>query len=66
MVATPAQVKVEGLKAKLLDGPTRAATVVISAQRPDAMVSVRPALERFARALGPIDAVIEAATVETK
>ena len=46
---------------KLFGGPTRAATVVISAQRRDPMVTVRPAIARFAKALGPVDAVVDKA-----
>ncbi len=58
--------KIEGLKAKLLGGPTQAATLVISAERADALVSARPAIERFAVALGPVDAAIDAATIERR
>lgn len=66
VVPTPYAAKAESLKAKLLDGPTRAATVVFSAQRSDPMISVRPAIARFAAAAGPIDALIDRATVEAK
>lgn len=58
LVGSPFAAKIEGLKARLLGGPPQAATVVISAQRRDPMVSARPALERFAAQLGPIDRLI--------
>ena len=66
VAATPYAAKVESLKARLLNGPTRAATVVISAERPDKLVSVSPAIARFAAALGPVDALVDRATVEAR
>ena len=66
VVATPYAVKAESLKSKLLHGPTRAATLVISAQRRDPMIPVRPAIARFAAAAGPVGGLIENATVEVK
>lgn len=55
--------KIEGLKARLLGGETRAATLVISAERNDAVVSAAPTIERFAVALGPVDAAIDTAAI---
>lgn len=63
LVSSPYAAKIEGLKAKLLGGPLQAAAVVIAAQRVDPMVSARPAIDRFARALGPIDRLIKRAVV---
>jgi exosortase A len=56
--------KIEGLKSRLLGGETLAGTLVISADRRDELVSAMPTIERFAAALGPVDTVIETATVE--
>lgn len=58
--------KIEGLKAKVLGGQTRAAALIISAERIDPLVSAAPAISRFAAALGPVKPVIETATVEEK
>ncbi len=58
LVGSPYAAKIEGLKARLLGGPPQAATVVISAERRDPMVPAVPALERFARSLGPVDHLI--------
>jgi exosortase A len=63
LVGSPYAAKLEGLKARLLGGPPQAATVVISAQRIDPLVPARPALERFAAQLGPVDRVIRSAIV---
>jgi exosortase A len=63
LVGSPYAAKLEGLKARLLGGPPQAATVVISAERRDPLVSAQPALERFAERLGPIDRVIAASIV---
>jgi exosortase A len=59
-------VKIETLKAKLLNGSERAATLVISARRTDALTSARDDIARFAKALGPVEAAIDAAAVEAK
>lgn len=56
--------KIEGLKARMFGGSTQASTVVISAERVDSLVSARPAVERFAAALGAVDAVVADATIE--
>ncbi|MBB4630659.1 exosortase A [Sphingosinicella soli] len=56
--------KIEGLKSRLLGGETLAGTLVISADRRDELVSAMPVIERFAKALGPVDTAIETATVE--
>lgn len=63
LVGSPYAAKLEGLKARLLGGPPQAATVVISAQRRDPMVSARPELERFAAKLGPIDRLVATSTI---
>jgi exosortase A len=64
VVGSPYAAKTEATKAKLLGGPTRAATVVISAQRPDPLVSARPSVERLAAAFGPVDAFVDRVTIE--
>ncbi len=61
--SNPYMIKVEGLKARLFGGPTRAATLIVSAQRPDRLVSVRPVLARFVAGIGPIDMAIANAAV---
>lgn len=58
LVGSPYQAKMEGLKAKLFGGPTQAATVVVSAERRDSLVSARPAIDRFITAMGPVDQLI--------
>jgi EpsI family protein len=58
VVGSPYAAKVEGLKARLLGGDPQAATIVVSAQRLDPLVSARPALERFTRDLGPLDKLV--------
>ncbi|MCA3256414.1 MAG: EpsI family protein, partial [Alphaproteobacteria bacterium] len=64
IVASPYQAKIEGLKAKLFNGPPLAATVVISAERRDPLVSTAPALERFRRAAGAPDAIVARALAD--
>ena len=51
--------KVEGLKSRLLGGDPQAATLFVSAERVDPLVSARPALDRFLRAAGPPSAIID-------
>ena len=63
LVGSPVAAKIEGLKAQLLGGSPQAATLVISAQRRDPQVPARPALERFAAGLGPVDRVIANAII---
>lgn len=57
-------VKVETLKAKLLGGPPRAATLVVSAPRNDPQVSARSDIDRFLAALGPVEAAIRQTIIE--
>ena len=64
VVANPYQAKIEGLKAKLFNGPQMAATVVISAQRQDPLVSTAPALDRFRKAAGAPDAIVARALAD--
>jgi exosortase A len=47
---SPAAVKLETMKVRLLGGPQRAVAVTVSAEDPGA----RPALDSFVRALGPV------------
>jgi EpsI family protein len=49
------EVKLETVKARLTGGPQRAVAILVSAPQTADGVSVRPALDAFVRALGPID-----------
>lgn len=66
LLGNPYAAKMEGLKAKLFGGDPQAATVVISAERTDPMTSAEPDLARFAGAIGPIGAVIDASIVKAR
>jgi EpsI family protein len=48
------EVKLETIKTRLTGGPQRAVAILVSAPQPADGVSVRPALDAFVRALGPI------------
>ena len=63
LTGSPYAAKIEGLKARLLGGDPQAATVIVSAQRRDPLVSARPAIERFVAAAGPADALVERSIV---
>jgi hypothetical protein len=54
-------VKLETMKIRLLGGPQRAVAILISAEQPSDGSSVRPALDAFGRALGPIDRLADRA-----
>jgi exosortase A len=54
-------VKLETMKVRLLGGPQRAVAILVSAEQPTDGASVRPALDAFARALGPIDRLADRA-----
>jgi exosortase A len=51
-------VKIETMKVRLIGGPQRAATLMVSAEAPAAGVSPRPALDAFLAALGPPRALV--------
>jgi exosortase A len=55
------KVKLETMKVRLLGGPQRAVAVLVSAEQPADGSSVRPALDAFVRALGPIDRLADRA-----
>jgi EpsI family protein len=55
------EVKLETVKARLTGGPQRAVAILVSAPQPADGVSVRPALDAFVRALGPIDRLADRA-----
>ncbi|HEX5184537.1 MAG TPA: exosortase A [Allosphingosinicella sp.] len=55
LTGSPAAVKLETMKARLLGGPQRAVAVIVSAEQPADGGAVRPALDAFLRALGPVD-----------
>ena len=54
-------VKLETMKVRLLGGPQRAVAVLVSAEAPAAETSVRPAIDDFLRALGPIAPIADRA-----
>jgi exosortase A len=56
-----AAVKLETMKTRLLGGPQRAVAILISAEQPADGSPVRPALDAFGRALGPIDRLADRA-----
>jgi exosortase A len=60
LTANPAMVKIETLKAKLLGGPQRAVAVHVSAEILPGY-DARAAIARFLAALGPVDALADAA-----
>ena len=55
MTGSGARVKLETMRARLLGGPQRAAAVLVSARVPPNGDSVRPAIDDFLRALGPVE-----------
>jgi EpsI family protein len=54
LTGSPASVKLETVKVRLLGGPQRAVAVLVSAPAPAEGVSPRPAIDAFLAALGPI------------
>jgi exosortase A len=61
MTGSPLEAKLETIKARLLSGPQRAVAILVSAPQPADGVSVRPALDAFVRALGPLDRLADGA-----
>jgi exosortase A len=61
LTGSPMQVKLETMKTRLTGGPQRAVAILVSAPEPADGVSVRPALDAFVRALGPIDRLADRA-----
>jgi EpsI family protein len=55
------KVKLETMKVRLLGGPQRALAVLVSGEQPADGSSVRPALDAFVRAVGPIDRLADRA-----
>lgn len=66
LTGSPYTAKVEGLKARLLGGEPRAATLVLSAERTDPLVSARPAIDRYIAAMGPPARVIQQSVVASR
>lgn len=66
MIGGEVTAKVEGLKARLLGGDPQAATLLVSAERVDPLVSSRPALARFLAAGGPAPALIDRSIVRER
>jgi exosortase A len=61
LTGSPAAVKLETMKARLLGGPQRAVAVLASAPAPAEGVSPRPAIDAFLAALGPIEPLADRA-----
>jgi EpsI family protein len=61
LTGSPMEVKLETMKARLTGGRQRAVAILVSAPEPADGVSVRPALDAFVRALGPIDRLADRA-----
>jgi exosortase A len=53
------EVKLEGMKARLLGRPARAEALLVSARAPAAGVSARPAIDAFLADLGPVAAALD-------
>ena len=53
LTGSPAAVKIETMKVRLLGGPQRAVAILVSAPAPADGVSPRPAIDAFLGALGP-------------
>jgi EpsI family protein len=60
VTGSPAAVKFETMKTKLLGGPQRAVAILVSAERPGG-AGARPAIDSFLDALGPIDRLADRA-----
>lgn len=54
LTGSPAAVKIETMKVRLLGGPQRAVAILVSAEAPAASASARPAINAFLSALGPV------------
>jgi EpsI family protein len=54
VTGSPARVKLETVKARLLGGPQRAVAVLVAAEAPADGLSPRPAIDAFLRDLGPV------------
>jgi len=61
LTGSRAAAKLATMKARLLGGPQRAVAVIVSAEQPADGSSVRPALDAFLRALGPVDRLADRA-----
>jgi EpsI family protein len=61
LTGSPAAVKLETIKTRLLGGPQAAVAVLVSSEAPAAGVSARPAIDAFLRDLGSIEALADEA-----
>jgi exosortase A len=61
LTGSAAAVKLETMKARLFGGPQRAVAVIVSAEQPADGSAIRPALDAFLRALGPVDRLADSA-----
>jgi exosortase A len=61
LTGSPMEAKLATMKSRLFGGPQRAVALLVSAPQPADGVSVRPALDAFVRALGPIDRLADRA-----
>jgi exosortase A len=62
LTGSAAAVKLETMKVRLLGGPQRAVAVLVSGEQPTDGGSIRPALDAFLRALGPVDRLADRAS----
>jgi EpsI family protein len=61
LTGSPAAVKLETIKVRLLGGPQRAVAVLVSAPAPAEEVSPRPAIDAFLSSLGPVEPLADRA-----
>jgi EpsI family protein len=54
VTGSPARVKLETVKTRLLGGPQRAVAVLVAAEAPADGLSARPAIDSFLESLGPV------------
>jgi EpsI family protein len=61
LTGSPARVKLETVRVRLLGGPQRAVAVLVAAEAPADGISPRPAIDAFLRDLGPIEPLADRA-----
>jgi exosortase A len=61
LTGSPARVKLETVRVRLLGGPQRAVAVLVAAPAPADGLSPRPAVDSFLRALGPVEELADRA-----
>lgn len=61
LTGSPARVKLETIRVRLLGGPQRAVAVLVAAPAPADGLSPRPAVDSFLRSLGPVEPLADRA-----